>query len=87
MRYPVTILVLLLAAPPAFAEGDAYRNCTCRANGQSYLIGSRICLTTGNGERREAECRMQQNVTSWVVGGDGCAETAERPRLRSPAAG
>lgn len=72
----------LLAPPPAGAAGptqaqavNPHLNCTCRANGRSYAIGERVCLSTPTG-RRVAECRMQQNVTSWTLGPDDCSESA-----------
>jgi hypothetical protein len=49
--------------------------CTCRANGRSYALGERVCLSTASGYR-VAECRMQQNVTSWAIGPDDCAVSA-----------
>jgi hypothetical protein len=49
--------------------------CTCRANGRSYALGERICLSTAAGYRL-AQCRMQQNVTSWAVGPDPCVVSA-----------
>ena len=49
--------------------------CTCRANGRSYPMGERVCLQTPAGYR-VAECRMAQNVTSWVFGPEDCAVSA-----------
>lgn len=75
---PVLCLALAPAAraEPATAQAaNPHINCTCRANGRSYHIGERVCLTTPAG-KRVAECRMQQNVTSWTLGPEDCAETA-----------
>lgn len=82
----------LLAPSPAGAAGPAqaqavnpHLNCTCRANGRSYAVGERVCLSTPSG-RRVAECRMQQNVTSWTtLGLDDCAESAGAGGWRAPA--
>ena len=52
--------------------------CHCRANGRNYELGARICLRSPAGYRL-AECRMQQNVTSWTFGQDDCSPTAGRP--------
>ena len=52
--------------------------CHCRANGQDYELGARICLRSPAGYRL-AECRMQQNVTSWTFGQEDCSPTASRP--------
>jgi len=49
--------------------------CTCRANGRSYALGERVCLNTAGGYRL-AQCRMQQNVTSWAIGSDDCVVSA-----------
>jgi hypothetical protein len=57
-----------LAAPRAI-------ECHCRANGQSYQLGARVCLSTPSGYRM-AECRMQQNVTTWQVGVEECSVTS-----------
>ncbi len=77
-----------VAAEPAPAQAtNPHINCTCRANGRSYALGERVCLSTPSG-RRLAECRMQENVTSWRLGPEGCAETARTapPPVRNPAA-
>ena len=74
--------LLLATSVPAYAAGataqqyadlaPGHINCTCRANGRSYGLGERVCLSTPGGSRM-AECRMSQNVTSWVVQGEeGC---------------
>ena len=67
----LVLSAFLLAAAPA-APGSGRIECTCRANGRSYALGERACLNTPCGPRM-AECRMSQNVTSWVVQGEeGC---------------
>lgn len=76
---PALLLAALNPAHPAGTTAQQYAdlapghiNCTCRANGRSYGLGERVCLATPNGARM-AECRMSQNVTSWVVQGEeGC---------------
>lgn len=64
------------AAEAQIAPGpDPHINCTCRAQGRSYHIGERVCLSTPKGYR-VAECRMQQNVTNWAVSPEDCSVSA-----------
>jgi hypothetical protein len=78
---PGALLGLVLLALPAAApraEGASPppgHNCTCRANGRSYALGERVCLL-GPAGYRVAECRMAQNVTSWVLGAEDCSLSA-----------
>jgi hypothetical protein len=65
-------------ATPRQAQGAARIDCTCRANGHSYHLGERVCLSTPQGFR-VAECRMSQNVTSWAVGSEDCVVSAVTP--------
>jgi hypothetical protein len=76
----------LLAGPAIVSGADAsprlvqpapnpHIACTCRANGRSYALGERVCLSTAGGYRL-AQCRMQQNVTSWAIGPDPCVVSA-----------
>lgn len=93
-------LALLLAVPPALAHDPAHPpypgweniKCACRANGQSYELGQRVCLSTPAGYR-VAECRMSQNVTTWALQSEACDVTAQttatpiqgwRPAPRGP---
>ena len=77
-------LALLLAAPAALAHDPAHPpypgweniKCACRANGQSYEVGQRVCLSTPAGFR-VAECRMSQNVTTWALQSEACDVTAQ----------
>lgn len=64
------------ARPAASAEAAPRIECHCRANGRDYALGARVCLRAPTGYRL-AECRMQQNVTSWEFGQEDCAPTAE----------
>jgi hypothetical protein len=66
------------AGPTGVQAANPHINCTCRANGRSYALGERVCLSTPAG-KRVAECRMQQNVTSWSLGAEDCSETASDP--------
>jgi hypothetical protein len=66
-------------------SGNAYINCTCRAQGQDYALGARVCLSTPSGYRM-AECRMVQNVTSWTVGKESCFVSSFRARPEPQAA-
>jgi hypothetical protein len=56
---------------PVQAAPSPQRACRCRANGRSYELGERVCLKAPNGYRM-AECRMVQNVTSWMFGSEDC---------------
>jgi hypothetical protein len=77
----LTMAASARAAEPAAAPlpGWQHINCTCRANGTSYHIGDRVCLSTPTG-RRIAECRMSQNVTNWAVQSEGCDVSAALAR-------
>lgn len=45
--------------------------CMCRAFGEAYEVGERVCL--GRGPRaRIAECTIEVNVMSWRVTGEPC---------------
>ncbi|MFO1048048.1 MAG: hypothetical protein U1E52_09145 [Geminicoccaceae bacterium] len=84
------LLAMLPAATPLDARAAASAaaapkiECHCRANGRDYALGARICLRAPTGYRL-AECRMQQNVTSWEFGQEDCAPTAERGPDADPA--
>jgi hypothetical protein len=69
-----------LAAPAAGtaqpgAGASRHIDCRCRANGRTYELGTRICLPTPAGHR-VAECRMEQNVTSWRFAQEDCSLSA-----------
>lgn len=72
------------ARPAASAEAAPRIECHCRANGRDYALGARVCLRAPTGYRL-AECRMQQNVTSWEFGQEDCSPTAERSPDAKPA--
>ena len=55
--------------PPVHIE------CRCRANGQTFALGEKVCLQTPSGYR-VAECRMEQNVTSWSFAQEECMVNA-----------
>ena len=83
--FPLAALLALepgaISAAPAGAEGQAapgaprHIDCRCRANGRTYELGAKVCLLTPKGHRL-AECRMEQNVTSWKVAPEDCSVTA-----------
>ncbi len=50
-------------------------HCTCRIDGQDVELGERRCLRTADGPRA-AVCVMEQNVTSWRTGGEGCPQAS-----------
>jgi hypothetical protein len=91
-RFAVLVAALVgLPALPAPAAGAGqtgvnaprHIDCRCRANGQTYELGAKVCLSTPAGHRL-AECRMEQNVTSWRFAQEDCSVTA---RLGRPEAG
>jgi hypothetical protein len=90
LLHPMAAVPAALADPataaPRAAAANPHVNCTCRANGRSYALGERVCLSSASG-RRVAECRMQENVTSWILGPEGCAESASARRPAAPAGG
>jgi hypothetical protein len=72
----LTILVLAGAQP---ARADP--NCTCRANGQSYVLGQIVCI-----RGKLAQCQMNLNNTSWQTIAETCPESrnqSERYSLAS----
>lgn len=76
------IVATTIAAPAGTpdlrrAEAPDRIECHCRANGRNYELGARVCLLGAHGYRL-AECRMQQNVTSWTFGPEDCSPTATR---------
>lgn len=80
------LAVVLLVDPTGAVEqaaaplpGWQHINCMCRANGERYHVGERVCLSTPGG-RRIAECRMSQNVTNWAVQSEGCDVSAGLPQ-------
>lgn len=72
----------VLPSPPdaRIAAAPTMIECHCRANGRNYELGARICLHSPAGYRL-AECRMQQNVTSWTFGQEDCSPTASLPAV------
>lgn len=74
--------LLLLAAPasaqdprpavaPAATAAQGIDYCTCRAFGERFAPGERICLGTGESARM-AECGMSLNVMNWRVLEEPC---------------
>src|SRR6056297_405777 len=86
LRIALAAALLQLAAAPAFAQGAppargvvapaappsrSIDYCTCRAFGERFAPGERICL--GDGESaRLAECGMSTNVMNWRVLEEPC---------------
>lgn len=90
MSAPLVALALLVdpagaAEPAAPMPGWQHINCMCRANGQRFHVGERVCLSTPAG-RRMAECRMSQNVTNWAVQSESCDVSAGLPAPSTAAA-
>ena len=82
-RFAFVTAVLALAAGPAGAvefhhsEGPFVitHHCTCRFDGQDVELGERRCIRTADGPRA-AVCVMEQNVTSWRPGAEGCPQAS-----------
>ena len=59
-----------------FVQGHSAQNlgeCTCRAKGRDFGIGSQICMTSPTGNA-VFTCAMEQNVTSWRKVSGPCPE-------------
>ncbi|MCW2309197.1 hypothetical protein [Rhodobium gokarnense] len=56
--------------------------CSCRYQGQSYQLGSTVCLKTPQGERM-ARCEMVLNNTSWHFLEKGCPLAVTPGRARA----
>lgn len=83
-RMPVHVLLACLAATPIAAQTmprpaepappvsrvAKQPECTCRAAGQSFGVGSEICI--GN---RMMRCTMAINVTSWEQTDKACPQS------------
>lgn len=84
MRSAVVLLSLLAAAPALAQEQSAHSqaqapaspslDCYCRAQGQFFAEGERICLKTAEGPKI-AECKMVTNVMSWGITERPCPES------------
>lgn len=68
------VLALLLVGP---CEAYAGKNCTCRANGQSFHEGTIMCI-----RGKLSRCEMNQNVTSWKVIAETCPEASGQQQTR-----
>ncbi len=55
----------------------AETHCKCRSPGQSYLVGTCVCMDRPGGSQQFACCEMSLNNPSWQFTGKGCpiAET------------
>jgi len=58
----------------AEAHAQNHPECTCRAQGQSYPLGSQICLSGVQGSQI-FRCSMDLNVTSWKSVGTPCPQS------------
>lgn len=76
----LTIAFLLIACAAAAAD------CTCRARGQDYHHGERVCLAAPSGPRL-ATCGMDQNVASWIFSEEPCAVSTLTPPVTLASAG
>jgi|GEM_PF-2666796 len=59
------------AATPAATPSPSIDYCTCRAFGERFAPGERICLGSGESARM-AECGMSLNVMNWRVPEEPC---------------
>lgn len=68
----------------AEAHAQNHPECTCRAQGQSFPLGSQICLPGGHGSSGQGgsgqgsqifRCSMDLNVTSWKSVGMPCPQS------------
>ena len=50
--------------------------CTCRNFEKDVPLGARLCILTPQG-RRMATCVREQNVTSWQVDAESCADLSQ----------
>lgn len=73
---PSRVLVsALLAGAVVIGVADrAQANCTCRAEGRSFELGTTMCLKSPQGPRL-ARCEMALNNTSWRWLQEGCPVT------------
>lgn len=85
MRSAAVFLALMISAPAntheqpvlpqrAQAPDQNPLDCYCRAQGQMFAPGEKVCLKTTEGSRL-AQCRMEINVMSWSVTEMPCPET------------
>jgi hypothetical protein len=72
---PIAGLIAGAGMEPAAAD------CTCRAFGRNFELGTSVCLSTPQGSRL-ATCGMVLNNTSWDVSSTSCvaARPAATPR-------
>ena len=65
----------------------AETQCICRYAGQSYAVGTCVCMNRPDGTQQRACCGMVLNNTSWQITGEGCpvahSEPAAPPRMRT----
>lgn len=59
------------AVTPAVTPVQTIDFCTCRAFGERFTLGERICLGSGESARL-AECAMSTNVMNWRVLEEPC---------------
>lgn len=71
----LTLLFFLLLVLQA--AGTARADCTCRAQGRDFELGTTICLSTPSGDRLSA-CSMVTNVTSWTISDIPCVSSEFR---------
>lgn len=85
MRAGIVPMVVATALLPAtgMAQDSPSRHadCTCRRPGGISHVGETACIATPSGPRI-ALCSMNQNVTSWEIGEEGCQISSLNPSER-----
>lgn len=66
---------LAALVPAVLAVTPALADCTCRWKAVVHPLGGVVC-DSRNGQPVLLQCRMNQNITSWDVVGDGCPSAA-----------
>ena len=57
----------------------AETHCKCRSPGQSYLVGTCVCMDRPGGVQQLACCEMSLNNPSWQFTGKGCPVAKTEP--------
>jgi len=69
-------LAIMYVSPMGSA---AERQCACRYAGQSYPVGTCICMKRPGGVRQRTCCGMVLNNTSWDFTGKDCPSAEVEP--------
>lgn len=69
------IVIVYLSSPGSAAE----RRCACRYAGQSYPVGTCICMKRPGGAKQRTCCGTVLNNTSWEFTGKDCPSAEAQP--------